>query len=536
MNYSEKIVKTKKDWLDILKNEDQEDNLILEILFYMMDCKNRTSNEINIMKALDLDVIPNSEIASFGRRIIKLKNIKVQEVIRSTHQYWNIPFTIDSSKNVTDIYTWKVRDELAEALIEKYNLTFNDSNSLDEQFNEYLEMLPPAEYNKRIESELILRNEFVNKFNIDNIINMELDDFVTGRSSIDERGKESFCYLIESKMRQLGDMRGARADKFGIYYSKKDKKYKYAKKYGKTLEDAFGRIKEEICKLIIAGSKEDYDSMNNSMLPPLFKGKILSTYFPEKYLCIFKEEDIDNLLYKLEVSYDIHEINTIEKKKRILKEYKDNNLLFSKYSDYYFIRFLYNFFKNELKEKHTVNGEIDYYKITSVDFEYLGGHKIEKKQLFRSRTTEYEKINRNKKDIGDRGEKAILKYEKNKLNKLGLIELADKVELTENDAIGYDIVSYDEKGNEKHIEVKTNSGNSEKIIMFYLSDNELTKMMEDPNYYIYYLYNIKNNPHVHIINKDKLLQQKENYLQPIMYKVAIDVKKNDFKIWKKYCK
>ena len=67
----------------------------------------------------------------------------------------------------------------------------------------------------------------------------------------------------------------------------------------------FIKVKEELCKLIIAGNNDDYAALNNSMLPPLFKGKVLSTYFPDKYLCIFKEEDIDKFLYILGIDYDI---------------------------------------------------------------------------------------------------------------------------------------------------------------------------------------------------------------------------------------
>ena len=82
---------------------------------------------------------------------------------------------------------------------------------------------------------------------------------------------------------QLGDMRGATSEKFGVYYSRENK-YEFAKKYGNNLEEAFLKVKQEICNLIIAGNNEDYDTISKSFLPPLFKGKILSTYYPEKYL------------------------------------------------------------------------------------------------------------------------------------------------------------------------------------------------------------------------------------------------------------
>lgn len=525
-----KRIKTKKDWIDILDAEEQEDNIILEILFYMFDCKDYTSNGLNILKALQtkgikINGIPNSQIASFGRRIIKLKGIPEQKRENNQNRYWNIPFETDFSKN-NKIFTWKLRKELVEALIEKYNLVKEEKITAENQFLEHLEMLPVEEYENRIKSEIDIRNNFVERFNINYITNMELEDYVTGRSTIDERGKNAFCYVMESKMMQLGDMRGATADKFGIYFSKDENKYKPAKKYGDSIEMAFKNIKEEICKLIVAGNNEDYDIMKNSSLPPLFKGKILSTYFPEKYLCIFKEEDIDKFLYLLEVNYDVNEIDTIEKKKKILKEYKDGHKLFRTVSDYYFVIFLYNTYKKELKIKNTVNGKINN-NLQFVSFNYLGKHETIEKQTYRSRGTDYEKINRNKKDIGDRGERVILEYEKLKLEKLGLYELAEKVSLTENDAIGYDIDSFDENGNEIHIEVKTNSGSNNNLVEFYITNKELKTLLEDSSYNIYYLYSIKNKPKVHIINKNEILKDMDKYLSPILYKVSIAVEKVD---------
>lgn len=229
-----KRIKTKKDWIDILDAEEQEDNIILEILFYMFDCKDYTSNGLNILKALQtkgikINGIPNSQIASFGRRIIKLKGIPEQKRENNQNRYWNIPFETDFSKN-NKIFTWKLRKELVEALIEKYNLIKEEKITAENQFLEHLEMLPVEEYENRIKSEIDIRNNFVERFNINYITNMELEDYVTGRSTIDERGKNAFCYVMESKMMQLGDMRGATADKFGIYFSKDENKYKPAKK------------------------------------------------------------------------------------------------------------------------------------------------------------------------------------------------------------------------------------------------------------------------------------------------------------------
>ena len=53
--------------------------------------------------------------------------------------------------------------------------------------------------------------------------------------------------------------------------------------------------------------------------------------------------------------------------------------------------------------------------------------------------------------------------------------------------------------------------------------------MGDENYYIYYLFNIKGKPKCHIINKEDILKRKEEFFQPVIYKVNIDVLEKDKK-------
>lgn len=519
-SYNKKRVDSKKDWIEILKNEKQENNIIIDILLYMMQCKNYTSNGANISKALGINGLPNLDIKRFGQRIVELKNIEEQKGVSGKRRYWNIPFETDFTKNKKGVFTWKLRPELVDALAELYDIEKKDSNNY--LFEEAMKDFDPEEYEKSISNLLQIQLEFVKKFNIKKIMEMDLDEYVIGKAKVDTSGSDSFCYVLERQLKELGSMLGATSSKFGIWYAPEEREYKIAKKYGDNIDTVFNTIKSEICNLIAAGLNDDYEKMNKSLLSPMFRGKILATYFPDKYIPIFDEEDIDIFLNLLDINYDVHEIDTIEKKKILLKEYKDNNDLLNKYSDYYFMRLLYYVFKRETKERHTVNGEIDY-NIQFVDFNYLGSHEYEKKNVYRSRETDYERISRNKKDIGNRGENAVLNYEKKHLNELGLPELAKKVELSENDAIGYDVISYNPDGTEKHIEVKTNSGQSNKLLDFYLTDNEFQIMKSDPSYNIYYLFSIKKDPKIHVINKEVLEKNKDLYLKPVLYKVAIDV-------------
>lgn len=518
---NKKRVPDKKTWLEILNNEETENNKALDILLYLYDCKNYTSNGKNIAKYFNTDVgAINSYIKSFGKRIIDLLNLDEQIYNEKSSRRWNIPFVTVPELNTKNVFTWRLRKELIEALIEKFDLIPKE-DTIDDKIKDFIEDYPYDDFCKSIEKDMEARQYFINKFALTNIMNMTLDEFVIGRADIDEKGRDTFCYLIERTMQGLGDMRGSFVSKFGVWYSKEEHEYKYTKKFGENLESAFKKLKQEICFLLVSANNNNYEEIKKCEIANIFKGKILSTYFPEKYLCIFDEEDVDKFLNILDIQYDIHQIDTLEKKKALLKSYKDNNSILKDYSDYYFVIFLYRTFRDELKTKNTIAGKIDY-DIEFVNFEYLKRHEISRKNSYRSRETDYERINRNKKDIGNRGEDAILKNEINKLKNLGLNELAEQVCICDNDALGYDINSFDENGNEIHIEVKTNS-NNKSYLDFYITDNELKHLIEEDNYYIYYLYNIKGKPKCHIINKKDILAKQDEFFQPVIYKVNVDV-------------
>ncbi len=85
----------------------------------------------------------------------------------------------------------------------------------------------------------------------------------------------------------------------------------------------------------------------------------------------------------------------------------------------------------------------------------------------------------------------VLRLEKETLIKHGKPELAQKVEhvsVEQGDGLGYDILSFTSKGEEKFIEVKTTVGN--KNTPFEISSNEIEFSEEKgENYYLYRVYN-----------------------------------------------
>ncbi len=110
------------------------------------------------------------------------------------------------------------------------------------------------------------------------------------------------------------------------------------------------------------------------------------------------------------------------------------------------------------------------------------------------RFTNYIENERRKKRIGDLGEELVLEFEIKKCKDLGLRQKPEQKSKTEGDGLGYDILSFNEDGEEIYIEVKCTEGS--KLTPFYITQNELHRSNSEPNrYFLYRLfnYNKKNN-------------------------------------------
>ena len=89
------------------------------------------------------------------------------------------------------------------------------------------------------------------------------------------------------------------------------------------------------------------------------------------------------------------------------------------------------------------------------------------------------------KDIGNKGEQYIIEYEIERLTQANKAELADKIKHISlvNDAAGYDILSFNEDGSERYIEVKTTKGPIGTD--FFISPGEIKFSKVNKEYYIY---------------------------------------------------
>ncbi|WP_461791446.1 protein NO VEIN domain-containing protein [Pedobacter sp.] len=92
------------------------------------------------------------------------------------------------------------------------------------------------------------------------------------------------------------------------------------------------------------------------------------------------------------------------------------------------------------------------------------------KNTFEPIEIDFIKKAKEQKDLGDAGEELVKEYEIAELHSKGRYDLAKLVEIVK-DGMGYDVISFDEFGAEKYIEVKTTTGNE--YSPFYLSNNEV---------------------------------------------------------------
>lgn len=389
-----------------------------------------------------------------------------------------------------------------------------------------------------------LRSKFVIKFNYDKIKNLPIEKYVVGHGE-----KDTFCYWLETKLMKLGKIKGGTtADKkFGVYFSKDYNEYKTIPKWGINGLAAYEEIKRRIIELLDAGRKNDIQTIKKSPISPMFKGKILSTYYPNKYLNIFSEEHLDHFIAELGI--EDPKLKGEVDKRQYLMDYKNKDSIMRDWSIYEFLNFLYtqigrpvNKSKLDVKveKKKTISSELkeyldeDYEKIQNVKPSFVD-YKIQEsnvlyeynsKHISGRKKVDFEKENRRNKKLGDRGEVVVKIAEENDLKRLGRKDLAKKIKQVSrcDDSLGYDILSFKEDGTKKYIEVKSTKSRIG-TANFLISENQIRKSKSMDNFYVYVVFEAnKRNPIIWRIKNP--FDQPENKVKitPISYRVVINPK------------
>ncbi len=375
-----------------------------------------------------------------------------------------------------------------------------------------------------------LRERFVYSFEINKINNLSLEKYVVGKQS-----KKSFCYRIETELQELGNMKGSTSDKFGVYFGKKGKdkevKYRFTGKYGTDVEEAFIDVKSEITKLLNAGISDDTNSIIKSKIAPLFRYKLLGTYFPDKYLNVYSKEHLDYFIGEFGIN---SKSKSIFGKQSSLLEFKNNNEISKGWTNLEFSRFLYYKIggppKDDIdKAKIQIVPPLSQVRLELIDLDFTNRELTHAKST-RKRKIDYIKQNLRNTQVGMRGENLVFNYELEQAHErnqqASLIVHTSKVD----DNAGYDIKSIDSNGLVKYIEVKSTKAKPG-ILTLNITDNELRKAKELDNYFIYVVFEANTkSPKLWMMNKAFKNYIKDIKLHPIAYRVYLNTdesRKND---------
>ena len=312
------------------------------------------------------------------------------------------------------------------------------------------------------------RGKFLNDFPKDRLSNLELNDYVIGRKT------STFCYYVEVGTRSWASIQGSTAFKFGVYFGKTKSDpqliYRFTHKYGKTVDSAFIKVKTALLDLVDQGNKQDLDfpAIDDNPLSQLFKAKILSLYYPDRFINVCSAEHLELLSYKLGFPGD----RKTSEYQHLLLQGKLNHPTTRDWSNPKFIEFLYK--------------------------AYIDPVPVEKKLVQKPRTKSHRKVNFEElqdqwRKIGEKAEIFAKSWEEERLRGAGLENFIAKIEdrrsCPDN---GYDFISHNSASERRFIEVKSVA----KILKddcyrFFLSTNEhcvSQSVKYSPTYFFYLVF------------------------------------------------
>ncbi len=111
-------------------------------------------------------------------------------------------------------------------------------------------------------------------------------------------------------------------------------------------------------------------------------------------------------------------------------------------------------------------------------------------EFLNNKNIDFEGEEKKNSELGRKGEDIVIDYEKTTLKQKGREDLANKVCSTRDiggNAERFDVLSYDEFGNEKYIEVKTTTGRLNSLFHISEKEVEFSHQYKD-KYYLYRVY------------------------------------------------
>lgn len=310
------------------------------------------------------------------------------------------------------------------------------------------------------------RGVFLEKFPLGSLGKLALEDYVVGH------GEASFCNLVESGTRAWANIQGATSFKFGIYYGKEKRdpalRYRFVQRFGQSPREAFAGVKRALLDLVELGAADDLDfaAIDANPLSQMLKAKILSLYYPKRFLAVCSAEHLEMLgdIMGFEPSLPVSHYQ------HLLLKAKRSDPTTRKWSGPKFMAYLYKAY---------------------VRIERPIEPPIEKPKAKRRRKVDFDELQRDRAEIGKIAEDFALEWEKSRLQGSDIGHLVDLIEDRRNyPSFGHDFRSYSSENEERFIEVKcvakVKDGHR-----FFLSENERETSVSNhhrANYYFYLVY------------------------------------------------
>jgi hypothetical protein len=162
------------------------------------------------------------------------------------------------------------------------------------------------------------------------------------------------------------------------------------------------------------------------------------------------------------------------------------------------------------------------------DFEPRQTRKVRDSSGSSSQERRYSPVSRK---VGDAGERAVMRYERERLVKLGRQDLADRVRwhAQEREFVGWDITSFDDDGNECFIEVKSSVGKP--VTSVALTVNEWQAACDTRQRNRYYIYLVSNAlsamPSIERLrNPASRVEERQLSCTPIVYELTLGPPEN----------
>jgi hypothetical protein len=293
------------------------------------------------------------------------------------------------------------------------------------------------------------RGDFLKAFPLKNLPNIKLDDYVIGHQ------RPTFCAHVEAKTRPWANIQGATSEKFGIYFGKtktdSKKIYRFTRRFGETRDDAFRSVKAALIALVGLGQAPDIDfaAIDSNTLSQMFKAKILSLYFPDRFLNVCSSDHLAML--GAELGYGEDRLNS--EYQHLLLEAKLSNATTRAWSNPKFMSFLYD---------------------TYVHGDRKPLIEVQKPPKRAHRKVNFEDVQGQRDEIGKAAETYALEWEKQRLDGISLGHFISKIEdRRDRPGYGYDFLSHTAPKLQRFIEVKSvgklRGGEGHR---FFLSDNE----------------------------------------------------------------